>query len=64
MSQVTFTILSPADVSCSQCPFTANNVEALNQHLQKNHKLLTYETRRHSSSFDSDSGDAPSQVIV
>ncbi|XP_059152566.1 protein krueppel-like isoform X2 [Physella acuta] len=51
-------------LSCSQCPFTATNVEALNQHLQENHKLLTYDTRRHSSSFDSDSGDPPSQVVM
>ncbi|KAI8795514.1 protein odd-skipped-like [Biomphalaria glabrata] len=51
-------------LSCSQCPFTATNVEALNQHLQESHKLLTYDTRRHSSSFDSDSGDPPSQVVM
>ncbi|BFZ23663.1 hypothetical protein BsWGS_26702 [Bradybaena similaris] len=51
-------------LSCSQCPFTATNVEALNQHLQESHKLLTYDTRRHSSSFDSDSGDTPSQAVM
>ncbi|BFZ23245.1 hypothetical protein BsWGS_26284 [Bradybaena similaris] len=50
-------------LSCSQCSFTATNVEALNQHLQDNHKLLTYDTRRHSSSFDSDSGDTPQLVM-
>ncbi|RUS89333.1 hypothetical protein EGW08_002853, partial [Elysia chlorotica] len=50
-------------LSCSECPFTASNVEALNQHLQESHKLLTYDTRRHSSSFDSDGGDLPSQVM-
>ncbi|GFO35214.1 Zinc finger protein [Plakobranchus ocellatus] len=50
-------------LSCSECPFSASNVEALNQHLQESHKLLTYDTRRHSSSFDSDGGDLPSQVM-
>ncbi|XP_005107529.1 DNA-binding protein Ikaros [Aplysia californica] len=50
-------------LSCSQCPFTATNVEALNNHLQESHKLLTYDTRRHSASFDSD-GDPPSQVVM
>ncbi|GFS25073.1 hypothetical protein ElyMa_007018500 [Elysia marginata] len=50
-------------VNFSECPFTASNVEALNQHLQESHKLLTYDTRRHSSSFDSDTGDLQSQVM-